>query len=66
MTKQYWHTQEILLFTEHFGKPYFYLKDIDEHIYMVPATPVYEGLSINGTTGESEPVQTGWEPDLSR
>lgn len=66
MAKQYWHTQEILLFTELFGKPFFFLKDVDGHIYGRPAKPVYDGVSYNPSTGESEPVLVGWEPDLSR
>ena len=64
--KQYWHTQEILFLTEHFGKPFFYLKDVDGHIYGRPAKPVYQGVSIDGETGEETPVQVGWEPDLTR
>lgn len=63
--RQYWHTQEILFMTEHFGKYYFYLKDIDGHIYLAKAKPVYSGVSVDPVTSKHEPVQTGWEPDLS-
>lgn len=41
--KQYWHTQEVLFLTEHFGKPYFYLKDIDGTIYIAKAKQVGDG-----------------------
>lgn len=62
---QYWHTQKILLFTELFGKPFFFLQDVDGHIYGRPAKPVYSGVSID-SSGEETPVHVGWEPDLSR
>lgn len=29
-----WHTQEVLFTTEHFGKEYVWMKDIDGHVYM--------------------------------
>lgn len=35
--KQFYFTQEILFLTEHFGKQYFYMKDVDGHIYGVRA-----------------------------
>jgi hypothetical protein len=62
--KQYWYTQEILFLTEHFGKKYFYMKDVDGHIYAVRAKPVY-GKSIDGSTGETIEFVEGYEPDLT-
>lgn len=32
--KVYWYTQEVLFETHLFGKPYYWLKDIDGHIYL--------------------------------
>lgn len=62
--KQYWHNQEIIFLTEHFGKPYFYLKDGDGTIYIAKAKPVYEG-SVDGGTGETVRFVSGYEPDLA-
>lgn len=64
MAKQYWHSQEVLLLTEHFGKPYFYLKDGDGHIYIAKAKPVEE-TSVDGSTGETTMFTSGYEPDLT-
>jgi hypothetical protein len=63
--KQYWYTQEVLGLVEHFGKLYFYLKDVDGHIYLAKAKPIYNTASVDGANGEVTPVLTGYEPDLT-
>lgn len=42
--KVMYYTQEVLFHTEHYGKPYFWLKDVDGHVYMVRATETANGL----------------------
>lgn len=37
MPKQYYFTQEIIHLCYLFGKPFVFLKDVDGHIYGVPA-----------------------------
>ena len=62
--KQYWYTQEILFLTEHFGKPYFYMKDVDGHIYIAKAKPV-ENISYEAGAGTAELFASGYTPDLT-
>jgi hypothetical protein len=43
MPKQYYYTQEIIHFCYLFGKPFVFLKDVDGHIYGVPAIENEDG-----------------------
>lgn len=62
--KEYWYSQEILGLTEHFGKLYFYLMDVDGLIYIAKAKEI-QGTSTDGLTGETINFVSGYEPDLA-
>ena len=64
MKKQMWFTQEILLETSLFGKDYFWMKDVDGHIYLARAVPNVTGYSFNSDTGSSVPVIDGLKPEF--
>ena len=63
MKKRMWFSQEILGETYLFGKEYFWMKDVDNTIYLARAKPVYHE-SVDGNTGESTKFIVGWEPEL--
>lgn len=50
MKKQKWWSQKILFMTEIVGKKYFWMEDVDGHIYIAKAVK-HEGLDQ-------------WEPEL--
>lgn len=56
--------QKVLFLTEHFGKKYLWLEDVDGTRYMIKAKPVYAG-SVDGRTGEQEDFISGYVPDFS-
>lgn len=56
--------QKVLFLTEHFGRKYLWLEDIDGAVYMIKAKPVYQG-SVSGITGEQEIFISGYLPDFS-
>jgi len=42
--KNMYYTQEVLFLTELFGKVYFWMKDIDGHIYLTKSKEHKDGL----------------------
>jgi len=61
---QYWMGQKILFQSTLFGKEYFFMQDHDGTIWLAGAEPVYEGFSVNGLTGETEPIFVGYRPKI--
>ena len=61
--KQFWYSQEVLHFCEMFGKYYFFLKDVDGHIYGVKAKLVDSPADFAGNPKIAG--ELGYVPDLT-
>ena len=58
----YWHTQKVVHFCEMFGKYYFFLEDVDGHLYGVKAK---EATGQEWMTNREVASKYGMVPDLT-